>query len=84
MMLHDRCYQCQQPGTFHRVELRKANLLQAGNMNHCWNCNALLSEAQKLPIIKLHKLPFTQWETLLKVVDRQFKDSGPFNLPPHQ
>jgi len=48
-------------------------------MNHCWSCNSLLSDAPKVPVDKWHKRPFTQWETLLKVVDRQFRDSGPFN-----
>ncbi|MCX9439958.1 TniQ family protein [Vibrio cholerae] len=79
IMLHVRCHQCLKPVAFHRVELGNANLLDAGDMNHCWNCNALLSEAPKVPLNKWHNRPFTQWETLLKVVDRQFRDCGPFN-----
>lgn len=48
-------------------------------MNHCWHCNALLSEAQRKPVDKWHRRPFLQWEALLKVVDRQFRDCGPLN-----
>lgn len=79
ILMHDRCHQCQQPVSFHRVELGKANLHDVGNMNHCWNCNSLLSGAPKVSVEKWHKRQFTQWETLLKVVDRQFRDSGPLN-----
>lgn len=79
IMLHDRCHQCQQPVAFHRVELGKANLLEASSMDHCWNCNSLLSEAPQELVDKWHKRPFTQWEALLNVVDRQFRDCGPLN-----
>ncbi|WP_417703439.1 TniQ family protein [Rheinheimera aquimaris] len=79
IMLHDRCHHCQLPVAFHRVELGKANLFDAGDLNHCWSCNSLLSDAPKVSVNKWHKRPFTQWETLLKIVDRQFRDCGPFN-----
>lgn len=79
IMLHDRCHQCQQPVAFHRVELGKANLLEASSMDHCWHCNALLSDAPQEPVDKWHRRPFIQWETLLNVVDRQFRDCGPLN-----
>lgn len=79
IMLHDRCHHCQLPVAFHRVELGKANQVDADSMAHCWSCNALLSNAPQVPVDKWHKRPFTQWETLLRVIDRQFRDCGPMN-----
>lgn len=79
ILLHDRCHHCHQPVAFHRVELGKANVLDAGDMNHCWNCAVLLSEAPRLPVVKWLKTHFEQWNALLRVVDRQFVNCGPIN-----
>lgn len=79
VLMHDRCHQCLQPVAFHRVELGKANQLDGKTMNHCWHCSALLSDAPRLPVDKWHQRSFAQWEALLRVVDRQFVNCGPFN-----
>lgn len=79
VLMHDRCHQCLKPVAFHRVELGKANQLDGKTMNHCWHCDAVLSEAPYQSIDKWHQRPFAQWEALLRVVDRQFVNCGPFN-----
>lgn len=79
VLMHDRCHQCLKPVAFHRVELGKANQIDGKTMNHCWYCDALLSEAPCQSIDKWHQRSFAQWGVLLRVIDRQFVNCGPFN-----
>ena len=79
ILLHDRCYNCQMPVSYHRAELGKPNQIEGEPLDHCWYCGSKLSEAPQISVCKWHKIAFTQWEALLKAVDRQFVNCGPIN-----
>lgn len=74
-LMVDRCHQCGAPVAFHRVELGKPGI-QAGQLDHCWQCDARLSNAAttevKLYPQRVNKL----WSALLKVIDQQFYPTG--------
>ncbi|MBE0506979.1 MAG: TniQ family protein [Marinospirillum sp.] len=75
ILMADRCHKCGAPVAFHRAELGKPNIL-AGQLDHCWQCDAKLSNAATTEINLYPKRVNKLWSALLKVIDQQFYPSG--------
>jgi len=78
VMMRDRC-NCGASVNFHRIELGKANLIDAGSLDKCWQCATKLSDASVRTIDTRPKSIFTIWCRVLGVINRGFINSGPVN-----
>jgi len=74
--MKDRC-ECSASVNFHRIELGKANIIDVGSLDECWQCGNKLSEISVEPL-ELKPI-FSIWNRVLGVIQRGFINSGPVN-----
>ncbi len=79
IMMHDRCHQCKNPVAFHRIEQGHPQRFETNTLDRCWKCERPLSLAPINPVTIWHPSVFNQWHQILKLIERQFTNTGPVN-----
>lgn len=78
VMMKDHC-KCGASVNFHRIELGKANIIDVGTLDECWQCGSKLSDIAVRTIDLRPKSVFSIWNRVLGVIQRSFVNSGPIN-----
>lgn len=80
VLMLDRCHGCRAPVAPYRLEQGRPKLTEVESLDACWQCGTPLSTGRTEEVFFKPKTLFDRLANLLRVVDRQFVNSGAINF----